>query len=198
MQVEQVSVEALIPHASNARTHPETQVEQIAASITEFGFNNPVLIDDESTIIAGHGRVLAALELGIETVPCIRLSHLSEAQRKAYVIADNKIALNSGWDDQLLALGISELTELGCDLSVLGFTNFELSTLGDAQEVEKSDQEQPKDVNFTIQFNIIFDAEEQQDDWYRFVKHLKEQYPEAETLGERLQCFILEGGYGAD
>lgn len=110
----------LVPYAKNSRTHSEVQVAQIAASIREFGFNNPVLIDPDGGVIAGHGRVLAAQSLGLETVPTITLAHLTEAQRRAYVIADNQIALNAGWDADLLR---AELLSLGddLDLDVLGF-----------------------------------------------------------------------------
>ena len=97
-KLQRVSVETLIPYAKNARTHSDEQVAQIAGSIREFGFNNPVLVDKDHTIIAGHGRVLAARKLGLNDVPVIVLDHLSESQRKAYVLADNRIALNSGWD----------------------------------------------------------------------------------------------------
>lgn len=103
----------LIPYARNARTHSEAQVNQIAASIKEFGFNNPVLIGEDNGIIAGHGRVLAAQKLGLERVPCLRLGHLSETERRAYVLADNKIALNAGWDEAMLALEVKDLAELG-------------------------------------------------------------------------------------
>ncbi len=95
MKIEQIATSKLIPYANNARTHSETQVAQIAGSIRQFGFNNPVLVDESDTIIAGHGRVLAARMLELEKVPCIRLTHLTESQRKAYIIADNKIALKS-------------------------------------------------------------------------------------------------------
>lgn len=98
-QIEHQAVSALIPYARNSRTHSDEQVAQIAGSIREFGFTNPVLIDRDGTIIAGHGRVMAARKLGMETVPCIRLGHLTPAQVRAYVIADNKLALNAGWDD---------------------------------------------------------------------------------------------------
>lgn len=198
MKIEQIKTSKLLPYVNNARTHSESQVAQIAASIKEFGFNNPVLIDAEGTIIAGHGRVEAARVLELESVPCIRLGHLSEHQKKAYIIADNKLALNASWDEGLLALELKELQEFGIDAELLGFTNYEVATLGEAEEENKVDQEQPKDVNFTIQFNIVFDHEEQQSDWYEFVKYLKDQYPEAETLGERLQLFIRKHGYGTD
>ena len=119
----------LIPYVNNARTHSEEQVIQIAASIKEFGFTNPVLIDGENGIIAGHGRLMAAKKLGMEEVPTIELSHLSEAQRKAYILADNKLALNSGWDNDLLAIEFAELGALGFDLELTGFTLDEIDAL---------------------------------------------------------------------
>lgn len=121
MQIETVAVDRLIPYARNSRTHSEAQVAQIAASIREFGFTNPVLIDGDGGIIAGHGRVMGARQLGLAEVPCIRLGHLSEAQRRAYVIADNQIALNSGWDDELLAEELSALIGMEYDTGLLGF-----------------------------------------------------------------------------
>ena len=129
MLIEQISIETLIPYANNARTHSEAQVAQIAASIREFGFNNPVLIDEQSSIIAGHGRVLAARKLELDSVPCIRLNHLSETQRRAYIIADNKLAMNAGWDDELLALEFEGLGEEGFDLELTGFTLDEIAEL---------------------------------------------------------------------
>lgn len=126
--IEQVDIEKLIPYVNNARVHSDEQVLQIAASIKEFGFNNPVLIDKGNGIVAGHGRVMAAKKLGITVIPCIRLDHLTDAQRKAYIIADNKIALNSTWDKDLLMLEIDTLKELNVDLDLLGFDESELQT----------------------------------------------------------------------
>ena len=127
MQIQPRPIEGLIPYARNSRTHSDEQVAQIAASIREFGWTNPVLVDGDNGIIAGHGRVLAARKMGMAEVPCIELAHLSEAQKKAYIIADNKLALNAGWDNELLALEFGELQELGFDLDLTGF---------DADEVE--------------------------------------------------------------
>ena len=127
MQIETVSIEALIPYARNARTHSDEQVAQIAGSIREFGFTNPVLIDGDGGIIAGHGRVMAARRLGLEEVPCIRLTHLSEMQRRAYIIADNKLALNAGWDSEMLALELNDLNMSDFDLSFIGFDANELN-----------------------------------------------------------------------
>lgn len=100
MEIINIKIEDLIPYARNSRTHSDEQVAQVAASIKEFGFTNPVLIDADDGIIAGHGRVLAARKLKMSEVPCIRLGHLTESQKKAYIIADNKLALNSGWDEE--------------------------------------------------------------------------------------------------
>lgn len=128
-QLQNVAVDRLIPYARNSRTHSEAQVAQIAASIREFGFTNPVLIDGEFGIIAGHGRVLAARKLGLAEVPCLLIDYMTDAQRRAYVIADNKLALNAGWDDELLALELGELGEMGFDLALTGFSKDELSDL---------------------------------------------------------------------
>lgn len=127
-KLDRVSVETLIPYAKNARTHSDEQVAQIAGSIREFGFNNPVLVDKDNTIIAGHGRVLAARKLGLTDVPVIVLDHLTESQRKAYVLADNRIALNSGWDVSMLSVELQDLKD-DIDLSLLGFDPKELDEL---------------------------------------------------------------------
>jgi DNA modification methylase len=129
MKIEQLPTDTLIPYARNTRTHSEAQVAQIAGSIREFGFTNPILIDGENGIIAGHGRVLAAQKLGLGKVPCIRLSHLTDTQRRAYIIADNKLALNAGWDEELLGLELADLREDGFDLELTGFDGDELANL---------------------------------------------------------------------
>ncbi|MBL8301143.1 MAG: ParB N-terminal domain-containing protein [Ideonella sp.] len=128
-QIEHLPLDALVPYARNSRTHSPEQIAQVAASIREFGFTNPVLIDGEGGIIAGHGRVMAARQLGLSEVPCIRLAHLTDAQKRAYVIADNKLALNAGWDDALLALELREIDGLGFDLHLTGFNDKELDAL---------------------------------------------------------------------
>jgi DNA modification methylase len=134
-QIEHVSVDKLIPYANNARTHSDAQVAQIAASIKEFGFNNPVLISEDGTIIAGHGRLMAARKLGLTEVPCIKLSHLTPTQRKAYVIADNQLALNAGWNEELLTIELDELLADNFALEVLGFDPDELKRLMGENEV---------------------------------------------------------------
>lgn len=124
------STDSLVFYARNARTHSDAQVDQIVESIREYGWTNPVLTDGENGIIAGHGRVLAAQKLGLERVPCVELSHLSEIQRRAYVIADNKFALNAGWDNELLRLELGELVDEGFDLELIGFDEAEFKELG--------------------------------------------------------------------
>lgn len=146
MKIEQVAVGKLKAYERNSRTHSAEQVAQIAASIREFGFTNPVLIDEGNTIIAGHGRLLAAQSLGLDKVPCVRLVGLSEAQRRAYVIADNQIALNSGWDADLLNMELAELDALDFDLSLTGFDQEELDgmlALADVAEPQCDEDEAP-------------------------------------------------------
>ena len=121
MKIEQIKTADLIPYARNSRSHSEAQIAQIAGSIREFGFTNPVLIDTENGIIAGHGRIMAAGKLGLEKVPCIRLVHLTDTQRRAYIIADNKLALNAGWDEEMLGLELADLREMDFDLGLTGF-----------------------------------------------------------------------------
>ena len=140
-EIENVATATLIPYARNARTHSEQQVAQIAGSIQEFGFNNPVLIDAENGIIAGHGRVMAANLLKLETVPCIRLAHLSDAQKRAFILADNRIALNSGWDTEMLANELSDLHADDVDLGLLGFGADELGKLMAFESGENNETE---------------------------------------------------------
>jgi ParB-like chromosome segregation protein Spo0J len=137
MQIKEVAVDKLIPYAKNSRTHSEGQVAQIAASIKEFGFRNPILVDGNG-VIAGHGRLLAARKLGLKQVPTIDCSDLTEPQKKAYIIADNKLAMNAGWDGELLALEMEELLKGNFNLELLGFSETELDELLDTtpQEAE--------------------------------------------------------------
>jgi site-specific DNA-methyltransferase (adenine-specific) len=129
MKIEQRSVTALIPYAKNSRTHSDAQVAQIAASIKEFGWTNPILVDGDNGIIAGHGRLMAARKLGHDKVPVIELKDMTETQKRAYIIADNQLAMNSGWDTSLLTLELTDLQEDGFDLELLGFDPKELNAL---------------------------------------------------------------------
>ena len=144
-------IESLVPFAINPRTHSEEQVAQIAASIKEFGFTNPILLDGENGLIAGHGRLAAARLLGIKKVPCIELGHLTEAQKRAYIIADNKLALNAGWDDELLRLEMLDLKDLDFNLDLLGFDASELAdiTLGKDVNQPEYNESVANDVEMT-------------------------------------------------
>jgi DNA modification methylase len=129
MQVEERRIDDLIPYARNARTHSDAQVAQIAASIREFGWTNPILIDGQNGVIAGHGRLAAARKLGMDKIPCIEIKNLTETQIKALVLADNKLALNAGWDTEMLSLELEELELEGFDLNLTGFDPDEINDL---------------------------------------------------------------------
>lgn len=135
-KIEQIAVDDLLPYAKNSRTHSPEQVAQIAASMVEFGWTNPVLIDANGMIVAGHGRVLAARKLKMDSVPCIRLGHLTPTQARAYVIADNKLALNAGWDDAMLKAELDVLKEEGFEIGLTGFSDDEIEALLDVEVVE--------------------------------------------------------------
>lgn len=131
LEIEYKSIDELIPYVNNSRTHSKEQVQQIASSIKEFGFTNPVLLDGDNGIIAGHGRLQAAKLLKLNEVPTIQLKDLSEAQKKAYIIADNKLALNAGWDNEILKIEFEALKNADFDLSLLGFDVKELANIFD-------------------------------------------------------------------
>ena len=123
MQIINKPVSSLIPFANNARTHSDEQVAQIAASIREFGFTNPLLLDGDNGLIAGHGRLLAARKLGMDEVPCIELAHLSQTQKRAYILADNRLAEKAGWDFDLVSLELTDLIADGFDIELTGFNS---------------------------------------------------------------------------
>jgi ParB-like chromosome segregation protein Spo0J len=128
-EVERRPIEELVPYARNARTHSEDQISQIAASIREWGFTNPILVDEDGGIIAGHGRLLAARKLGLPDVPVMVARNWTPAQKRAYVLADNKLALNGGWDDEALAIELTEIRGLGFDASLTGFSIGEIDAI---------------------------------------------------------------------
>lgn len=135
-ELQLVAIDELVPYANNARTHNKEQILKLRSSLREFGFVNPVLIDKNNNIIAGHGRVMAAKEEGIAEVPCVYVDHLTDAQKKAYILADNRMALDAGWDEQLLAVEMQELQELGFDLGLTGFDESELADIFDLTNTE--------------------------------------------------------------
>lgn len=159
-KIEIVGIESLIPYARNSRTHSDAQVAQIAASIREFGFTNPVLIDAQGGIIAGHGRVLAARKLKMDQVPCIMLGHLTDTQRRAYVIADNSLALNSSWDKELLQLELADLHAAEFNMDLLGFDAAELSlAMGFEDEVDGEAPEVDAGIDYKEKFAVLVECE---------------------------------------
>lgn len=141
-KLEQVPIDKLVPYARNARTHSKEQIAQLRASLREFGFVSPAVIDADYNILVGHGRITAAREEGYETVPCVFAENLTEAQKRAYILADNQLALNAGWDEEMLSVELSDLQDQSFDLSLLGFDASELDKLlGTGNEKDIADDD---------------------------------------------------------
>ena len=158
-------VSALVPYARNSRTHSKEQIDQIAASIKEWGFTTPILVDTDGQIIAGHGRLLAAQKLNLDEVPTMTATGWTDAQKKAYVIADNKLALNAGWDNAMLAIEMTDLSNIGFDLELTGFDLGELADLFDVDAEEK--EELTKNVEVPQnQMLLTFETEFLLQEWY--------------------------------
>ncbi len=138
---EKVGIDKLIPYVNNARTHSKEQILQLRSSLREFGFVNPVLVDKDYNIIAGHGCVLAAKAEGLTEIPCVFVEHLTEAQKKAYILADNRLALNAGWDEELLALEFADIKDMGFDLGLTGFNEAEIEKLFASESGEAADDD---------------------------------------------------------
>lgn len=178
--IEHIATDALIPYARNSRTHSPEQVEQLGRSIQQFGFTNPVLIDEHNTLIAGHGRVMAAQRIGLEVVPAIRLLHLTDAQRRAYVIADNKLAEQAGWDMGTLAREVEDLMAESFDIGPLGFGDAELAALLN-QPDEEPDQEAPtptpeKPFNYREKFAVLVECKDEATQAEVFDKLVRQGY----------------------
>lgn len=178
MKIEYKPTADLIPYARNSRTHTDAQVNQIAASIREFGFRVPVLVTKDNTIIAGHGRVLAALKLGMDEIPTVDGSDMNDIQRRMYVIADNKIALNAGWDEEILMLEIEDLRSLGADIELLAFdpseikrTDIDYSVLDD-HNIDDQIDDMAKGVRKAIQ--VEFEVEHY-DEAFELIKYWRDQ-----------------------
>lgn len=161
LEVKNLKVAALLASERNARTHSETQITQIAESIREFGFTNPVLVDGHNSIIAGHGRVKAAQVLGLKTVPTICIDYMTETQKRAYILADNKLALNAGWDNDLLALELGDLNTEGYNIGLTGFTKTELKnlTLGNMEQ----DSETESSINYQEKYAVLVECLDEQE-----------------------------------
>ena len=149
-KIEHWTIDKLVPYARNARTHSPAQIDQIAASIAEFGFTNPILVGSDGVIIAGHGRLEAARKLGLETVPVIVLDHLTPTQRRALVIADNRIAENAGWDEEMLSLELAELQELDFNLELTGFSDEKFGLLSLEDRDEEQSESSAKEIDVDI------------------------------------------------
>ena len=195
-KIELWSIERLQPYEKNARVHSKEQVGQIAASIVEFGFLNPILVDSNDGFVAGHGRLSAAKELALDEVPVVVLDHLTESQKKAYILDDNKLAENATWNEALLQEEIVALNLQDFDISVLGWDEDEIREIMefDADETNNDDDsEGTRGLGEPIvSYNIIFDDEQQQQKWFDFLKDLKEQYPDESTIAEKIIQFIEE------
>jgi ParB-like chromosome segregation protein Spo0J len=159
-KLERWPIERLVPYERNARTHSAAHVAQIAASIQEFGFTNPILVAADAGVIAGHGRLAAAHQLGLTEVPVVVLDHLTPAQRRAYVLADNKLALNSGWDEELLKVEIGELLAEPIDVGLLGWSSEELSDLWGSEEEPEEEPEDDPPMDQGIALAIVLTPQE--------------------------------------
>jgi|GEM_PF-1233474 len=194
-RIKLVDPNTLKPYAGNPRTHSREQVERIAASILERGFTNPLLVDGEGGVVAGHGRLLAAKKLGLDLVPVIEMTHLNAAQRRALVIADNKLALDAGWDEPLLQAELRALEADGLSLASAGFSDAELvemeARLFSPADGEGDLGESPGLGTPVISFTIIFDDLEQQNRWFAFLRWLKSApAPPEATVASRLIAYL--------
>jgi len=194
MKVIELQVEDIIPYDNNPRFN-EGAVEKVMEGIKEFGFQNPILVDVNNVIIAGHTRLKAALEIGLKKVPCIVSEELSPEQVKAFRITDNRTSEFAEWDTRLLIGEIDELDLSGFDVDMTGFelVDIEKIRLGifneDEKQEEKDDDDKPE-VTGIIQYNIIFNDELEQVEWQKFLLYLKNEYPDIETISERLIHYI--------
>lgn len=188
--------DSLTPHPSNSRLHDDEQIAQLAASLQEFGFAKAsITVDENDLILTGHGVTEAAKALGLDRVPVTVKKGLTEAQKHAFVIADNKLALNSKWDQGRLASEFKEL-EGSIDLEVLGFTDKEVEALLKPASGNEGSGDGDDKKNYSIGYNIVFDSEEQQEVWFALLRGLKDRYPTDETIGTRLARFIRDAGFG--
>ncbi|MFZ9891064.1 MAG: ParB/Srx family N-terminal domain-containing protein [Ilumatobacteraceae bacterium] len=180
-------LDKLKPYERNSREHSDSQIQRLADSISEFGFLNPIIVDKDAGIIAGHGRLMAARKVGLEKVPVLMADHLTEAQKRAYVIADNRLAELSTWNNEILKSELSELTELGFNTELTGFA----FTPIDMPDLDPSDSGE-SEKSFNISYTIIFDDLEQQKQWFDWLSSLKRQYPNAVTIAEKICAFIQD------
>jgi ParB-like chromosome segregation protein Spo0J len=203
-------IDDLVPYARNARTHSPAQIDQLAASMIEWGWTNPVLVDEHGGIIAGHGRVMAAQKLresgrsGYETIPTMTATGWTDAQKRAYILADNKLALNAGWDGEMLALELADLAELGANLDLTGFSDIEIETLlGEAVDPEQIWEGMPEyeheDLGSVHRIAVHFATMEDYAEFQRLIgqsltaKTRSIWFPEAEIRSVADKRYVTEG-----
>ena len=191
MEVVQASLESVIPYANNPRNNVSA-VDHVAASIQEFGFRQPIVVDQDMVILVGHTRLEAARQLGLESVPIHIATGLTDSQKRAYRIADNRVAQDSSWDQDLLKIELEDLELEGYDLEQTGFTLPELDMLMMDKEEEEDEDPSLLEDSYTIQYNIIFNDEQEQKQWMSFLKWLKNEYTGTVTISERLVAFAQE------
>lgn len=184
MQIEKISIDDIVPYEYNAKLHPQEQIEQIKKSILEFGNNDPIAIDEDNMIIEGHGRYIALKQLGYKEIEIIKLTHLSDEQKKAYILVHNQLTMNSDFDKDLLSSELFELQTINFDIDGYGF-DLDLD-----EELEEEDEFEDKPE--VLKYNLIFGCEEEQETFLRFVEYLKEKYPDLDTITSRLYAYINE------
>ena len=183
MQIEKINIDKLIPYEKNAKIHTPEQIEQIKNSIKEFGNNDPIAVDSKNVIIEGHGRVLALKELGYKEVEIIRLSHLSEEQKKAYILAHNKLTMNTDFDLALLSDELDFLKDTDIDMSDFGF-NLEEDLLEEDEDVLDKEE--------ILKYTIVFNDEEEQETFLKFIDFLNNKYSDVDSISSRLYSYINE------
>ncbi len=200
MLVEMWDIDRVRPYEGNPRVISDAAIKKVAASLKKFGWRQPLVVDAAGIIIVGHTRRLAAKSLGWSKAPVHVATDLAPDQVRAYRLADNRVGEETDWLNDKLRVEFEALQGEGFDLDITGFDPGEIDSIlalpGD--EAEEDDGADESELGYTIQYNIIFDDEDQQGDWYSFIRHLKTAFPDSNTLGERLQKFIREGGYGSD
>lgn len=197
MKIEMIKISELIPYENNPRLNKDA-VERVARSISDFGFQNPIILDENFVIIAGHTRHKAAINLGLEEVPCIVAKNLSDEQVKSFRIADNKTSEFADWDIELLITELEELDLSGLGIDTTGFDLVDLEKMKlqmfeeDEPEKDDDDKDDDKEKTGIIQYNIIFNTEVEQTIWQEFLLHIKNKYDHIETISERLVQVISE------
>jgi len=201
IKIEWVDPGNLVPYEKNPRKHEDDQVDEIVRQISVGGWDVPIVTDENLVIIKGHGRRLAALKMGLEEVPVIRRHGLSDEEKIAIRIGDNKVGELSDWDKDLLSFELGTLDRAGFDLSATSLTDLELDELTPAEGLEDEGLPEPdgagggsKDKNFTIQYTLIFNTLEEQQEWFEFLGRCKSEYPGKETVAQRVLEFVKERG----